>query len=75
DDVLLFGETSCSVIISYEEHFQNQILEIVKSNSLEIFELGESTSNYSLKLETWNLDIPMEKLEKSFNEGLVKYFE
>lgn len=75
NDVFLFGETSCSVIISYEKNFQEQIQEIIKSYSLEFVELGESVPEYILEISNWNLKLSMEKLQKSFDSGLVKYFE
>ncbi|MCM8814658.1 MAG: AIR synthase-related protein [Candidatus Omnitrophica bacterium] len=75
NDIAMFGESSCSVIISYEKHLQEQIQEIVKSYALQFFEIGESISDYSLQIESLNLKISMDKLQKNFEEGLVKYFE
>jgi phosphoribosylformylglycinamidine synthase len=74
-DDLLFGETSCSVIISYNKKNKSMIEKICNENNIDFIKIGESTDEYSIRISEKNLLFDLNDLEKSFQNGLTEVFE
>jgi phosphoribosylformylglycinamidine synthase len=74
-DLTMFGESACSVIISYPEKFSSKISEICKKHKIDFDEIGESKSTYKLNIADIGCFWRLEELEQIFESGLISVFE
>lgn len=73
-DLTMFGESACSVIISYPERFSSRISEICQKHKIDFDEIGESKSTYKLNISDIGCFWRLEELEQIFESGLIEVF-
>lgn len=73
-DQMLFGETSCSIIIGYSESNSSKIEKSLNELGLDFIELGETKEDYTIEMKEPKLIIDLENAENNWQQGLVEVF-
>lgn len=75
NDVLLFGETAASVIITYENKEEAEIQKLTKEHKLSLTPIGETVNEKYLSIENLKMKFSIEELNKIYDETLFPIFE
>jgi phosphoribosylformylglycinamidine synthase len=73
-DQMLFGETSCSIIIGYKESNTSKMKNSLNEIGLDFFELGETTESSNLEILEPSIQIDLKQSEIEWMNGLVNVF-
>ncbi|MEM7179944.1 MAG: phosphoribosylformylglycinamidine synthase subunit PurL [Spirochaetota bacterium] len=73
-DEFYFGETSASVLVSYQEEDTSAIERLVEEKGLDFTAIGRVSKEFKLKMAPGNIDISLQDLQKTYQLGLTEVF-
>ncbi len=74
-DEVLFGETSSSVVISYDKKYEQDIRQLTKKNNLDFEPLGFVTPDSRITIQDLDFSADIEDLKKTYEISLEFIFQ